>query len=900
MTATGASVLIAQPATADYGAFLDGFHQDLVVDDAHRRIFVSQEGPDAVVVIDFNGRVVQTLTGFTKPRDLSISPDGSTVYVAEHDTPSLGVIDAETYTVDKVELPAEQCVWSTAWTGGKLWYSYRDCAAETGSIGSYDPATGETTGGAVSVQAGELQARPDRPDRLFLLERPNTDRAMHVHDVSGGSPVQVSASAPGSMKGCMEAALFAGGDKVALACPSRGNYQVFNTADLSPLPQPPGDKHVMTVAVSPDDRFVATGTIKEGGKEDPAAVSVWDLQNNAFVTRRAEYDSYYSRENSLAFTADDKLIRVLHYSWANRYSVEIMDRIATGATALTLETRGPSVVGVMDTVRFYGTLHRGPGAGTTLSVQRRDPAGTHTLPAVTVDESGMFAFVDSPGQAGAAQYTVSFAGDADHRPATNSTSVHYRGLRGDVNRDGYVDVVAGAPGEDIGDDTDTGQIHLLFGSANGFTTTGNKAVHQDTANVSDSNEDGDRFGHASAFGDFDADGYSDLAVSAPGEDIGSVRDVGMVFVFRGTPSGLQPDWSTVYRPQTPVANMAYGTSLTVGDFDGDHRDDLAVGAPGAGAGSVFVHSADFKVTEYDQDWFDMPGYGYEGEQFGRALDAGDVDGDGLDDLAIGEVYDEDLGRTTGAVTVLMGRPLLGLGTTEGQRFTKDTPGVPGAPGSFNTSKGDLPDLFGHAVALADFNGDGKDDLAVGAPGSAVTGTDGERKADAGTLTVLYSDGSRIGTAGAVELTQKSAGLPGNPGADDRWGTTIAAGDSDHDGRDELVVHGAGEDFVSVIPGGTDGLVYTGAKAWSQDSPGVPGGSEAGDRWGTSLRFADVKGTGHLSLIVGAPGEDTGAGAFTVLHATASGITGTGAQFFSQDTTAIPGAEEKNDGFGALS
>lgn len=88
------------------------------------------------------------------------------------------------------------------------------------------------------------------------------------------------------------------------------------------------------------------------------------------------------------------------------------------------------------------------------------------------------------------------------------------------------------------------------------------------------------------------------------------------------------------------------------------------------------------------------------------------------------------------------------------------------------------------------------------------------------------------------------------------------------------------------------------KAWTQDSPGIPGSSEAGDNWGGALRFSDVKGTGYCSLVVGASGENSGRGAITAIHGTSAGLTGTGAQWFSQDTTGVPGVGEPGDHFGA--
>lgn len=899
ITATSA-VLLAQPAFAQ--AELTGSFQDLVVDDAHRQAFVGQTDPDAVQVVDFNGDITRTLTGFTKPKDLSISPDGSTVYVAEHDTPSLAVIDTQTYTVDKVALPAEHCVWSTASTGGKLWYSYRDCAGTgTGSLGSYDPATGEITGGTVAIPPGELRALPGRPDRLFQMDNRVNIGTMRVYDVSAGTPVLVSTNTTGSA--CVDAALFDGGDKVSVACLGQVTYATFNTADLSPVNPHPVKGRVKAVAASPDDRFIATGSIYA---PDDSLVSVRNLESGLPVSDHVFGFPNDPLPESLAFTADGSLFVVATDAIAHVDWITVIEAATTPQTSITLDA--PATVHPKDAVEVTGALLYGPGPGAAVSVTRSDFNGSqYPLGTVTVGEDGVFSFTDAPGRAVRAVYTATFTGDAEHRFARQTVTVDFRGLTGDVNGDGYADTVVGAPGEDLGADADTGQLHLLYGSATGVTTAGNKTFHQDTANVPGDNEDGDQFGASNAFGDFNGDGYADVAVAASAEDIGSTPNVGEVFVFYGSPSGLKTTGVGGIYPAAVLPGLFFGNAVAAGDFNGDGRDDLAVGTPGTYSGSVFVYpGADSglsrsRYTEFRQGADSIPGDSAENDLFGWALDAGDVNADGLADLAVGAVYDyEDKGWSTGSVTVIYGgQGGLNQWGHNAQRITKDTPYVPGAPSSFNESKGDHTDEFGNSVVLADFDGDGRDGLAVAAAGAAVTGTDGKRKADAGTVTVLYSDGSNIRGNGSVELTQKTVGMPGNPGAEDAFGATIAAGDANRDGRNDLAVYGAGEDFVTVVPGEFLGLTGTGAKAWDQDSPGVPGGSEAGDQWGYSLRFADTKGNGHLSLIVGAPGEDTGAGAFTVLYATASGITGTGAKFFSQDTAGIPGGEEKSDWFGAF-
>jgi len=171
-------------------------------------------------------------------------------------------------------------------------------------------------------------------------------------------------------------------------------------------------------------------------------------------------------------------------------------------------------------------------------------------------------------------------------------------------------------------------------------------------------------------------------------------------------------------------------------------------------------------------------------------------------------------------------------------------------------------------------------------------------ADAGTFTILYSDGSQIGTVGAVQVTQGTAGIPGSPRKGDMLGLTMAAGDSTGDGVADLAVYSA-DGYVTVVPGSAGGLVFSSAKGWTQDSPSVPGAAEAGDAWGASLRFVRPLGAGvPAGLLVGAPGENKAAGAVTFLPATAgTGLTGVGSKYFSQDSTGIPGASESGDVFG---
>ena len=136
-------------------------------------------------------------------------------------------------------------------------------------------------------------------------------------------------------------------------------------------------------------------------------------------------------------------------------------------------------------------------------------------------------------------------------------------------------------GEDLRGVKDAGAVQVLYGSAAGVTAR-DQLWHQGRKGIKNKLEKNDRFGQALASGDFDADGYADLAVGIPGEDIGKKRDTGAVQVLYGSPTGLTARDQVWHqgKPGVPGKSEAgdwFGGGLAVGDFDADGFADLAVG-----------------------------------------------------------------------------------------------------------------------------------------------------------------------------------------------------------------------------------------------------------------------------------------------------------------------------------
>ena len=403
----------------------------------------------------------------------------------------------------------------------------------------------------------------------------------------------------------------------------------------------------------------------------------------------------------------------------------------------------------------------------------------------------------------------------------------------DFNGDWYADLAIGVPDEDIGGAPNAGAVNILYGKARqGLSTTNNQAWNQSISGMAAAAEAEDRFGTSLAVGDFDGDGFFDLAVGIPSEAIGSpaIDDAGAVHVLYGSASGLtvvgNEVWSqnTTGIQETAEVSDQFGNALAVGDFDGDGYDDLAVGVAkedvgnpetdDAGAVNILYGSATGLTAADNQLWHqdiaNVEGGVEKDDGFGVALAAGDFDGDGRADLAVG-VRGEDVDSTTnaGAVNILYGSAS-GLTATGDQIWHQDSTDI--------LDTAEAGDWFGFALTVGDFDGDDRADLAVGVPYEDVETTE-----NAGTVNVLYGSPSGLAAVGNQLWRQNTAGVEGGAETDDYFGYALTAGDFDGDGRADLAVgvplenrgNISNSGAVNVLYGSALGLTAAGDQIWSR-------------------------------------------------------------------------------------
>lgn len=412
---------------------------------------------------------------------------------------------------------------------------------------------------------------------------------------------------------------------------------------------------------------------------------------------------------------------------------------------------------------------------------------------------------------------------------------------------GIQDLVVGAPDGGV---PAGGRVLVRQGITEGLSTENDLVLDRGAAAAT-----GEEFGGALASGDFDGDGLLDIVVGIPGWDPGSVPHAGAFEVYDG--AGLPGSvtlhtamdfvsWAVIYQVDAEM-----GAAFAVEDFNGDGFDDLAVGSPGHGTGGkvlIYEGSSGGLVASNVLSRDPLSGGSPTGADFGWSLAAGDFNGDGEPDLAVGAPSEDrtDVGGE-GVVHVFTSGLTSGVTPTSAHRVVPPAKSV--VPGA----------AFGWSIAAGDVNDDSADDLLIGAPFD-------EAKTAPGTPESGYAEiwfgGSMSGSPfwAVSGIDKKTYGPYPAPG--DQHGWHVAIQDVDRDGRGEMFIGTPGHDGGRGGVYRTDCVVGTSTTlaGWGKlGMDDVSGPTNARDRVGESFAIGNVLPDADMELVVGHPYETVGNG-----------------------------------------
>lgn len=374
---------------------------------------------------------------------------------------------------------------------------------------------------------------------------------------------------------------------------------------------------------------------------------------------------------------------------------------------------------------------------------------------------------------------------------------------GDLNSDGKIDLVVGAYNAGS---SNSGRTYIFYND-------GSIPITAATADVTIAGESSSQFG-AVATGDFNADGRMDFAVGA---GYYNANYTGRVYIFHNDGSYPTGAASADIIITGEATNNSFASPIA-GDFNADGKTDLAVGAYDAGKVYIFYNGSIITENASGADVIIVGA-----KPFGGALAVGDFNADGRTDLAVGN---------NESTSTVAGKAYL---------FYNDG-SIPTTSGTADViiSESSSSQAFGSSIVAGDFNADGKVDLAVGAT-SYSTNT--------GRAFIFYNDGSYPSAPSSADVT-----LTGGEATNNYFGSALVAADFNADGRTDLAVGATGYSSNA-------GRVYM----YTFGNDPIITGEATTNNFGTALAAGDLNSDGKTDLVVGAYGYSSSTGRVYIFY-----------------------------------